>query len=97
MHITRDDILKLAKMARVAVTDDEIDGMIKQLQDVLGYAQCVCQVAADVEQQSQPTSNVLREDHVQKFPSDLVLAQAPQQEDNLFVVPHILQKTSDES
>lgn len=97
MHITREDVLKLAAMARVEVAEDEIATMAKQLQDVLAYAERVCQIAADVSPEQEQAHNVLRDDMPEPFPSDLIVAQAPQHEDGLFVVPHILHKAGDEA
>lgn len=97
MHITREDILKLATMARLEVTEAEIEGMVKQLQDVLNYAERVCQIAADVSPEQEQAFNILRDDMPMPFPSEQIIAQAPQHEDGLFVVPHILHKAGDES
>lgn len=95
MHITHDDVRKLAKMARIEVKDDEIDGFARQLESVLGYAERVCQVAADIDQELQSTQNVLREDVTVPSNAPAILEQAPVCEDNLFVVPHIMGRGGD--
>ena len=95
MHITHDDVRKLAKMARVEVTDDEIDGFAHQLESVLGYAERVCQVAADIDQEAQSSQNVLRDDVTISSDAQAILEQAPECEDNLFVVPHIMGRSGD--
>ena len=88
--ITKEEILKLAFLSRIKIDDDEIDSIVKQLQDVLSYAQRVKEVSSDVKEQSNKHFNIMREDIAIKTESSILLEQAPQEEDDFFVVPKIL-------
>lgn len=93
-HVTRDDVAHLARLARLAVTDSELDLFAGQLDVILGSVARVGEVAA---QDIAPTShvvaleNVFRPDEVRpSLPLERVLAGAPSVEDDKFRVPRIL-------
>jgi len=92
--ITRDDVAHLARLARLALTDAELDHYAGQLDVILTSVAAVTEVAADdvpPTSHAIPIVNVMRPDVV--TPSldraDL-LAEAPAAEDNRFRVPRIL-------
>lgn len=92
--ISHDDVRRLARLARLEVTDDEVELFAGQLEVILGAVQRVAEVAAD---DIPPTShavaltNVFRPDVVvPSLPLEAVLAGAPAVEDNKFRVPRIL-------
>ncbi len=93
-RISRDDVAHLARLARLAVTDDELDLFAGQLDVILGAVARVGEVAAaDIPPTTHavPLSNVLRPDViVASLPREAVLACAPSVEDNKFRVPRIL-------
>jgi aspartyl-tRNA(Asn)/glutamyl-tRNA(Gln) amidotransferase subunit C len=93
-RISRDDVAHLARLARLAVTDDELDLFAGQLDVILGAVARVGEVAAaDIPPTTHavPLSNVLRADEiVPSLPRDSVLACAPAVEDDKFRVPRIL-------
>ncbi len=92
--ISRDDIAKLAKLARLALTDDELDAFAGQLDSILGYVGAI--QAVDVTGVT-PTGNPLRDVNVTR-PDDVrpgltqqqALAGAPSADDGRFAVPQIL-------
>lgn len=92
--ITRDEVANLARLARLAVTDDELDVFAGQLDVILGAVARVGEVAAaDIPPTSHvvPLTNVARPDVVTpSLPRDAVLAAAPAVEDHRFRVPRIL-------
>jgi aspartyl-tRNA(Asn)/glutamyl-tRNA(Gln) amidotransferase subunit C len=94
MSITREEVAHLAKLARLAVTEDELDLFAGQLGVILEAVASVGQVAAeDIPPTSHavPLTNVFRPDEVHKsLPRDRVLAAAPAVEDDRFRVPRIL-------
>lgn len=92
IQISREEVLKLAKASRIHIHEDEIEGLIVQLKAVLSYAERVGEISGDVEILSAKNSNVFRQDLVVKTDSQTILAQAPQVEDNFFVVLPILDK-----
>ena len=92
--ISRDDVAHLARLARLAVTDEELDQFAGQLDQVLAAVARVGEAAvADVAPMTHavPVTNVLRADEVTPSLSrDAVLAGAPAAEDDRFRVPRIL-------
>ena len=88
--ITKEEVLKIARLSKIKITDDEVGPILKQLQDVLEYAQRVKEVAADVKEPGNKNINVFREDVVIKSDPKKLLEQAPSQEDDFFIVPKIL-------
>jgi aspartyl-tRNA(Asn)/glutamyl-tRNA(Gln) amidotransferase subunit C len=93
-RISRDDVAHLAQLARLAVTDAELDVFAGQLDVILGAVARVGEVAAaDIPPTSHavPMTNVFRPDEVRpSLPRDVVLAEAPSVEDHKFRVPRIL-------
>jgi len=92
--ITRDEVAHLARLARLAVTEEELATFAGQLDVILGAVARVQEVAAaDIPPTSHavPLTNVLRPDEVRPcLDRDAVLAAAPAAEDGRFRVPRIL-------
>jgi aspartyl-tRNA(Asn)/glutamyl-tRNA(Gln) amidotransferase subunit C len=93
-RISRADVAHLARLARLAVTDEELDVFAGQLDVILGAVARVGEIAAeDIPPTSHavPMTNVFRADEVvASLPREAVLAGAPDLEDNKFRVPRIL-------
>ena len=93
-RISRDEVAHLAHLARLAVTDEELDVFAGQLDVILGSVARVGEVAAaDIPPTSHavPMTNVYRPDEVvESLPRDAILAAAPSVEDDKFRVPRIL-------
>jgi aspartyl-tRNA(Asn)/glutamyl-tRNA(Gln) amidotransferase subunit C len=92
--ISRDDVAHLARLSRLAVTDEELDRFAGQLDQVLAAVARVGEAAvADVPPMTHavPLTNVLRADEVTpSLPRSAVLAGAPAAEDGRVRVPRIL-------
>jgi len=93
-RLTRQDAEYVARLARLALTEKELDLYAEQLADVLQHAAAIS--ALDTEGVS-PTShplplrNVLRDDKVVPcLDRDVILEAAPATEDGRFRVPRIL-------
>lgn len=93
-RISRDEVAHLAHLARMAVTDEELDTFAGQLDVILDAVARVREVAAaDIPPTSHAVAmtNVFRPDEVRpSLPRDAVLAAAPQVEDDKFRVARIL-------
>jgi aspartyl-tRNA(Asn)/glutamyl-tRNA(Gln) amidotransferase subunit C len=93
-RITPDDVAHVARLARLHLTEDELEAFTGQLADVLEHAADVEGLdVADVPPTSHPypLTNVLRDDVVtSSLDRAEVLAQAPAVEDNQFKVPPVL-------
>ena len=92
--ISRDEVAHLAKLARLAVSDAELDLFAGQLDVILQSVAKVSEVAAkDVPPTSHavPLTNVFREDVVRpSLDQQQALSGAPAAEDGRFRVPRIL-------
>lgn len=93
--LTRDDVAHLAHLARLELTDDELDRYGDQLSVILSSVAEVTDAVGD--QQIEPTShavpltNVFRADEVRPgLTREQALDQAPAAEDGQFRVPQIL-------
>lgn len=92
--ISRSEVVRVAELARIALTEEEIDRLADELDVIASAVARVSEVATpDVPATSHPIpmSNVMRDDVVQAtLPVAEALAAAPQSEDGMFVVPQIL-------
>jgi aspartyl-tRNA(Asn)/glutamyl-tRNA(Gln) amidotransferase subunit C len=92
--LSRDEVAHLARLARLAVTDEELDVLAGQLDVILDAVARVGDAAAeDVAPTTHavPMTNVFRPDvTTPSLPRDVVLAAAPAAEDDRFRVPRIL-------
>jgi aspartyl-tRNA(Asn)/glutamyl-tRNA(Gln) amidotransferase subunit C len=92
--ITREEAAHLARLSRLALTDEELDHLAGQLDVILASVARVSEVAdADVPPTSHslPLTNVFRADEVRpSLTPQAVLAGAPASEEQRFRVPRIL-------
>ncbi|OBF32813.1 asparaginyl/glutamyl-tRNA amidotransferase subunit C [Mycolicibacterium peregrinum] len=92
--ISRDEVAHLARLARLALTDDELDSFAGQLDAILGHVSQIQSVdVTGVEATGNPLKdvNVSRPDIVVPcLTQEEALAAAPRAEDGRFAVPRIL-------
>jgi len=92
--ITRDDVAHLAKLARLSLSEAELDHYAGQLDVILTSVAAVTEVATDdipPTSHALPIVNVMRPDVVTpSLDRDEILAAAPAAEDDRFRVPRIL-------
>jgi aspartyl-tRNA(Asn)/glutamyl-tRNA(Gln) amidotransferase subunit C len=92
--ISRAEVAHLARLSRLAVTDEELDMFAGQLDVILNSIQRIGDVtAADIPPTSHsvPLTNVLREDVVEPcLTRDEALSGAPDTAEDRFRVPRIL-------
>jgi aspartyl-tRNA(Asn)/glutamyl-tRNA(Gln) amidotransferase subunit C len=95
-RLTRDDVVHVARLARLELSHDEVARFTEQLAAVLAHADDVAALdIADVPPTSHPVPlvNVLRPDVVRpSLDRDEVLACAPEAQDGRFRVPRILEE-----
>lgn len=96
--ITREQVAHLGRLARLSLSEAELDRYAGELAQILTAVAAVSEVATDdVPATSHPVPmiNVFREDEVhQCLDRDTVLAGAPAVEDGRFRVPRILDEES---
>jgi aspartyl-tRNA(Asn)/glutamyl-tRNA(Gln) amidotransferase subunit C len=88
------DIRYVAKLARLALTNEEIDTFGRQLGDLLGHVNALAEL--DIESvpataQVVESRNVMRDDTLRPcLDRERVLAEAPQRQGSFFRVPRII-------
>jgi aspartyl-tRNA(Asn)/glutamyl-tRNA(Gln) amidotransferase subunit C len=91
MAISRDEVLHVARLARVALTDDEIERLTDELDKILDAVGVVSELdLAGVPPTSHPLDVVnVADDDVPRdsLPREEALANAPDAEDGAFRVP----------
>ena len=92
--LRREDVAKVAKLARLKLSEAELDQFTEQLGQVLEHANDIAALnLEDVVATAHPFGliNVVREDELRPSLSrDAVLAMAPDAEDGRFGVPRIM-------
>jgi aspartyl-tRNA(Asn)/glutamyl-tRNA(Gln) amidotransferase subunit C len=93
-RITRADVVHVARLARLALTEDELASLTRELGVILDHAARVSALdTAGVAPTAHPLplANVFRPDDPRPgLDRDEVLSQAPEAEDGRFRVPRIL-------
>lgn len=93
--LTREEVLKLAQLARLALTDDEVNEFAGELSEILQYVEQLQAVdISGLEPTNQVTglTNVMREDVVKDYgytPDDL-LKNVPSVKDNQIKVKRMI-------
>lgn len=91
--ISTDDVKHVAKLARLELTEGEIEQFSKQLGDILKYVEQMNEVdTQNVEPMAHPIPvvNVMREDIVKyEQTKEELMKNAPLEEDGFFKVPKI--------
>lgn len=95
MAITREDVVHLAELSNIFLAEDQIEPLIKDLDNILGYISQLDELDTD---NVEPTyqcfdmQNVWREDEVEEFEAkrEDLLALTRESEDNQIKVPKVL-------
>ncbi len=89
--IDREQVLHVARLSRLRLTEEEVDTLTGELSSVLDHVDKLAEVDIEgVEPTSHvvPLENVLRDDEpVPSLDRDLALSQAPDPQDGAFRVP----------
>jgi aspartyl-tRNA(Asn)/glutamyl-tRNA(Gln) amidotransferase subunit C len=94
MRLSREEVVYVAKLARLGLSDDEVARMQDQLSSILEHIAALNELDTDAippTAQVIDLTNVMRTDTaVNSLPRDAVLANAPRQSDGFFEVQTIL-------
>jgi len=100
MSVTKQEVAKIAGLARINLTDDELDQMVPELNNILAWVEQLGEVdVSGIEPMSTVIPNALRlrADEVDADPltgggkRDAVLANAPAAEHGFFGVPKVIE------
>ena len=94
MEVSKEEIMHIAKLANLKLNEEEIPEYIKNLQDILNFANIVNKAPIDGLETAAgaiDNCNVFRKDEIKVFEDNKALLQnAPEQEDNMFRVPKVI-------
>ncbi len=94
MNISREEIIHIAKLANLKLTEEEIEKTLYNMKDILNFANTVNNVNTDgVDESIGATENynVFRKDEIKEFGDrDILLSNAPEQEDGMFKIPKVI-------
>ena len=90
MKVTREELLRIAAIAKLEIKQNEVEPLVAQLEAFLSYAERVNQIAEDANEPSNRNVNIMRDDVTVPSIAFSILAQAPEREEDYFVVPKIL-------
>ena len=95
MKLSREEVLHIARLARLGLTEAEVDRLSEQLSNILENFEILQKVdTGDVPPTAQSIAlqNVMRDDEVTpSLPADEILANAPRREGDCFRVRAILE------
>ena len=95
MKLSREEVLHIARLARLGLTEAEVDRLSEQLSNILENFEILQQVDTnDVPPTAQSIAlqNVMRDDEVTpSLPADEILANAPRREGDCFRVRAVLE------
>lgn len=99
MSLSESDVKKVAKLARIAISDDDVPHLKEELNGILDWIEQLNEV--DIDGVEAMTSSVetrlpMREDALAEGPTgggqpDAIVANAPKTEDHFFVVPKVVE------
>ena len=94
-EITRDDVLKLARLSKIKLADGEVDKFVVELGEIVKYVEQINSVDNEgLEPTDQVTGlkNIMRLDEVHDYQqtTDELLKNAPDREKNLIKVKRVL-------
>ena len=95
MSVTREEVAKIASLARIKMGDAELDRMVPELNNILGWVEQLGEVdvtgvqpmTAVIPNQQRLRDDVVTDGNVR----DKVLANAPQAEHGFFAVPKVIE------
>jgi aspartyl-tRNA(Asn)/glutamyl-tRNA(Gln) amidotransferase subunit C len=95
MSVSKDQVRHIAKLARIAMSDDELERLVPELNAIIGWVEQLGEVNTDG---IEPLTAVidqklrLREDAVTDGDCrDAVLANAPEAQHGFFAVPKVIE------
>lgn len=95
MALSREDLLRVAELARLKLSADELDRLGPSLSRIVDYVDLLNELdTAEVEPlvHAIPLTNVFRDDlHNESLPRDQALLNAPKTDGRFFLVPQILE------
>jgi len=94
MEVSKEEILHIAKLANLKLADEEIPEYLKNLQDILNFANSLDKApieGLDTSVGTMDNYNVFRKDEIKVFDNiEGLLQNAPEQDRHMFKIPKVL-------
>lgn len=94
MAISKEEVIHIAKLACLNLSDEEIERYTNDMQEILEFANMINNVNTDGMNETiaaNEKSNVLRKDEVVNFNNrELLLQNAPSQDEGMFRIPKVI-------
>lgn len=94
MEISREEIIHIAKLANLKLSEEEMEKTLYNMKDILNFANTVNKVNTDnVDESIGATDNynVFRKDEIKEFGDrEILLSNAPEQEEGMFKIPKVI-------
>ena len=95
MSVSPEQVRHIAKLARIAMSDDELERLVPELNNILGWVEQLGEVDTDgveplatvIDQKLRLRDDVVTEGNIR----DEVLANAPQAQHGFFAVPKVIE------
>lgn len=93
MSVSKEELLHIAKLAKIKIADDEVDEYLKNLEDILNFANVINKADTDGlnETIGSDSKNVFRKDEVVDFKDkDLLIGCSSDIERNMYKIPKVI-------
>ena len=95
MSVTNDQVRHIAKLARIAMSDEELERLLPELNNILGWVEQLGEVNTDgiepltavIEQKLRLRDDVVNDGNIR----DEILANAPEAQHGFFAVPKVIE------
>ena len=95
MSVSTEQVRHIAKLARIAMSDDEIERLAPELNNILGWIEQLAEVNTDgiepltavIDQKLRLRDDVVTEGNIR----DEILANAPEAQHGFFAVPKVIE------
>lgn len=95
MKISKEQVLHVAKLARLNLTDSKAEKLSLDMESIIGFADKLNELDTEgvvPTAHAIPVSNAFREDEVvPSYDNALIIQNAPHAEDGCFVVPRVVE------
>ncbi len=95
MNISKEEVLHVAKLARLKFTDEEATALAKDMENIIGFANKLNELNTEgvvPTAHAIPMNNAFREDEVKpSYDREAMLQNAPSAEDGGYTVPKVVE------
>ncbi len=94
MQVSKEELLHIANLARLTIDESEVDNYLKNLEDILNFANIVNEAnveGLDITIGANEAKNIFRKDEIKVFEDNEALLQnAINPEQNMFKIPKVI-------